>query len=404
MSDPSRVPIVGPLEPYVEGFASELTRRGYVRRVVVQHVRLMATLSRWLVQHEFPVAALPAAAERFLSARRAAGHARYRTGRCVRPLLTHLQDLGVVPPTPPATLTHPVDILLGRYSRYLTSERGLGAATVRGYVEALRPFLRSRLAAHGLHVDVEHLCAADVTAFVVAHVPAQSRHAAKMTVCVLRSFLRFLHLEGALPTPLVGAVPAVAGWRLAGLPKSLDAATVQRLWASCDRQTPAGRRDFAILTVLARVGLRAGEAAALRLDDVDWQRGEMVVHGKGPRVERVPLPRDVGAAIASYLRGGRPSSAQDRAVFVRQLAPHYGLTSTGVTQVVAAAAQRAGLGTIHAHRLRHFAATQILRAGGSFAEVTQLLRHRLVRTTAIYAKVDREALRTIARPWPGGVA
>jgi site-specific recombinase XerD len=179
---------------------------------------------------------------------------------------------------------------------------------------------------------------------------------------------------------------------------------VRHLLASCDRRTAVGARDFAILTTLVRVGLRAGEVAALGLDDLEWRLGEIVVHGKGPRVERLPLPTDVGAAIASYVRRHRPSTAQDRAVFVRRLAPHCGLTPGGITQVVAAAARRAGLGTIYAHRLRHFAATQTLRAGGSLAEIKQLLRHRLASTTAIYTKVDREALRTIARPWPGGVA
>jgi site-specific recombinase XerD len=404
MSDPSRICILGPLEPFAPGFASELARQGYVPRVVVYHLRLMADVSRWLTEQDLQVSDLTREAERFLQARRAAGYTRYWTGQALRPLLTYLRSLGVVAPTPLPVFTNPVDVMLARYRHYLTSERGLGAATARGYLDAVRPFLRTRLSPDGLHVDLEHLCGADVTAFVVAHTPTQSRHGAKMTVCSLRSVLQFLHLDGAITTPLVAAVPSVAGWRLAGLPKSVDASDVQRLLASCDRHTPDGSRDFAILTTLARIGLRAGEVAALRLDDLDWRLGEIVVHGKGPRVERLPLPTDVGAALAAYLRRGRPSSVQDRAVFVRCMAPHRGLTPTGITQIVAAAAQRAGLGTIYAHRLRHFAAMQTLRAGGSFAEIKQLLRHRLVQTTAIYAKVDREALRTIARPWPGGAA
>lgn len=402
MPDPSRVHIGGPLRPYAAGFTSELAQQGYAPRVIVHHLRLMADVSRWLTEQGRSVCALTTEAERFLSTRRAAGHLRHCTHRGLRPLLTHLQRLGVVPLA--AAPINAVDVMLARYGRYLTSERGLGAASARGYLDALRPFLRSRLAANGRHVDVEHLSRADVTAFVVARAPTQSRHAAKMTVCVLRSFLRFLHLEGSMPTLLVDAVPSVAGWRLAGMPRTLEASDVQRLLAACDRHTAIGARDFAILTTLARVGLRAGEVAALRLDDLDWRTGEIVVHGKGPSVERLPLPTDVGAAIAAYLRRGRPSRAHDRAVFVRSLAPYRGLTSVGLSQVVAAAAQRAGLGTIYAHRLRHFAATQTLRAGGSLTEIKQLLRHRRAQTTAISAKVDREALRTIARPWPGGVA
>ncbi|MGI9097327.1 MAG: site-specific integrase [Solirubrobacteraceae bacterium] len=245
------------------------------------------------------------------------------------------------------------------------------------------------------------MAAADVTAFVVARCPHQSRGAAKMTVTALRSLLGFLHVEGLIAQSLVGAVPSAASWRLSGLPRALEPEQVRRLLDSCDRSARTGRRDLAILTMLVRLGLRAGEVAGLRLEDVDWRAGEVVVVGKGRRAERLPLPVDVGEAITSYLRDGRPSSAQDRSLFVRVKAPHRGLTSGGVTQVVVSAGRRAGLGPIHAHRLRHSAATQMLRAGGSLEEIGQVLRHRAALTTAIYAKVDRDALRELARPWPG---
>jgi site-specific recombinase XerD len=179
---------------------------------------------------------------------------------------------------------------------------------------------------------------------------------------------------------------------------------VSRLLASCDRGTPGGRRDYAILTVLARLGLRAGEVAGLELDDLDWRGGEIIVRGKGNRAERLPLPADVGEAVAGYLRAGRPATAAGRTVFVRVKAPRRALTKGGVTQVVAAAGRRAGLGPLSAHRLRHTVATELLRAGAPLAEIGQLLRHRSALTTAIYAKVDRDALRTIARAWPGGAA
>jgi len=206
-----------------------------------------------------------------------------------------------------------------------------------------------------------------VIAFVVAHTPHQSHHAAKLTVSALRSFLRLLHVEGAITHPLVAAAPSVAGWRLAGLPKGVEPGHVRSLLASCDSRTTAGCRDFAILTLLARLGLRAAEVSALQLGDLDWRVGEMVVHGKGSRAERLPVPADVGAAVAAYLRDGRPASAQGRSVFVRLMAPHGALSPTGVTHVVASAAQRAGLGSIHARRLRHVAAMQTLRAGGSLS-------------------------------------
>lgn len=404
MTDPSRVRIGGALQPFATGFATALARQGYVPRAVISHLHLMAHVSRWLMEQALQVSDLGTEAERFLHARLAAGYTAHRTGHALRPMLTYLRTLGVVPPASAPVLTSPVDVMLSRYQHYLTVERGLGAATARGYGDAVRPFLRARISLDSLHLDIEHLKAADVTAFVVAHAPKQSRHAAKLTVSALRSFLRFLHLEGAITQPLAAAVPSVAGWRLAGLPKGVDPAHVQRVLSSCDRRTAAGCRDFAILTMLARLGLRAAEVAALRLDDIDWHVGEIVVHGKGSRVERLPLPADVGTAIAAYLLDRRPATAQGRTVFVRLMAPHGALSPIGVTQVVAAAAQRAGLGLIHAHRLRHFVATQTLRTGGSLAEVKQLLRHTRAQTTAIYAKVDREALRMIARPWPGGAA
>ncbi|WP_231711193.1 site-specific integrase [Xanthobacter dioxanivorans] len=199
-------------------------------------------------------------------------------------------------------------------------------------------------------------------------------------------------------------MPSVAGRRLVGLPKGLAPDQIQCLLASCDSHTRRGCRDVAILTMLVRLGMRAGEVAKLQLDDIDWRAGEIVVRGKGNSIERLPLPPDVGEAVAEYLQSARPPSAQGRTVFVRIKAPHRHLTSCGVSNVVADAGQKAGLGRIHAHRLRHTTAMQMLRAGASLPEVGQLLRHRSALTTAIYAKIDRETLRMIARAWPGDAA
>jgi site-specific recombinase XerD len=193
----------------------------------------------------------------------------------------------------------------------------------------------------------------------------------------------------------------VAGWRLTGLPKGLDPAQVRALLASCDRRRATGRRDFAIVLLLLRLGLRAGEVARLSLDDIDWHHGELVVLGKGNRAERLPLPADVGAAITTYLQRGRPSTSEGRTVFVRVKAPHLALTPGGVSNVVFDAGQRAGLGRIHAHRLRHTTASSMLSSGASMAEIGQVLRHRSALSTALYAKVDRQALSVLARPWPG---
>jgi integrase/recombinase XerD len=219
----------------------------------------------------------------------------------------------------------------------------------------------------------------------------------------LRAFLRFLHLDGVIDRDLAGAVPSVASWRLAGLVKALDSRTVAQLLASCDRRTRVGRRDYAVLIVLSRLGLRAGEVAALRLADIDWRAGELSVRGKGSRHERLPLPSDVGDALAGWLSRGRPR-CECVFVFTRAVAPLGGLSSGGVSTIVQRACRRAGLPVVGAHRLRHTAATEMLRAGGSLAEVGQVLRHRGRDVTSIYAKVDRLALAAVVARWPGAVA
>jgi site-specific recombinase XerD len=401
MGDLSWVRVVGPLEPFADGFAAELARQGYTPNSARLQMGLVAHLSRWLAAEGHGVAALGGVAiEAFLVSRRDAGYTSHLSGRALAPLLAYLRGLGVAVAVAVASAVGPVEVLLGRYRRYLEVERGLVCDAARGYVDKVRPFLDGRVGADGL--DLADLDAAEVIAFVVARCPQLGSSSAKLTVVALRSLLVYLHVEGQISRPLAGAVPSVASWRLAGLPKGLEPAEVRSLLASCDRETANGRRDFAILTVLVRLGLRSGEVAALGLDDVDWRAGEIVVQGKGRRSERLPLPADVGEAMAAYLHDGRPVGALGRAVFVRVKAPWRALTGGGVGQVVAAASRRAGLGEIHAHRLRHTAATEMLRAGASLPEVGQVLRHRSHLATSVYAKVDDNALRVLARPWPGG--
>jgi integrase/recombinase XerD len=250
---------------------------------------------------------------------------------------------------------------------------------------------------------LQQLDAGQVTSFMLSYCQGRNPKSAKAMVTAVRALLRFLHVAGHVPVPLAPAVPAVAGWRLASLPRGLDAAVVGRLLGSCDRSTVMGRRDFAVLVMLARLGLRGGEAAALELADVDWRGGEVAIRGKGSRIERLPLPAEVGEAVAAYLMAGRPRCGA-ATVFCTVRAPYRALSPGGIRDIMGRACRRAGLPRLGAHRLRHSLATEMLRAGASLPEVGQVLRHRSQLATSIYAKVDENALRVLARPWPGGAS
>lgn len=402
MGDPSRVRVTGPLEFYADGFRTRLSNRGYTPYGAIGQVRLMAHVSRWLAAERLGVADLDVArVERFLTARRAEGYVQWCSPKAMVPLLEYLRELGVAPIPVLEPLTA-VEVLLARYRDYLLTERRLAATTARGYVDMVRPFVEDRSGTCGGVPDLAGLSAGDVSRFVLSACAGRNRGSAKLLVTALRSLLGFLHVTGEIARSLVAAVPSVASWRLVGLPRGLETGQVRQLLDSCDRRTRLGRRDFAILTLLARFGLRRGEVAALALDDIDWTVGEIVVHGKGSRRDRMPLPVDVGEALVGYLQRGRPPQAQGRTVFVRVRAPHRPLTPGGVSAVVIAAGQRCGLGKLTAHRLRHSTAVDLLRSGAGLTEIGQLLRHRLALTTSIYAKVDLASLRPLARPWPAG--
>ena len=362
----------------------------------------MADVSAWLAARGLGPGDLTGAlVERVMVARRASGCSRLFSSRALSPLLEYLCGLGVLAPAQPAVPLSAVEAIIERYSSYLLERRGLAPSTVRNYVGVARVFLAWREATMG-GLCLEELDAAAVSEFVLQEARRSCVGSAKCMVTRLRVLLRFLHVEGEIEHALVDAVPSVAGWRLAGLVKALDARSVQRLLGSCDRRTRVGRRDFAIITMLSRLGLRSGEVAALQLGDVDWRVGELLVRGKGSRQERLPLPADVGETLAGWLARGRPRR-ESVFVFTRLRAPHGGLSAGAVSQVVRRACQRAGLPVVSAHRLRHTAATEMLRAGG-LTEVGQVLRHRSRDVTSIYAKVDRLALAAVVMPWPGSAA
>ena len=286
--------------------------------------------------------------------------------------------------------------VLAEFRMWLDRERGLSPESVRCYSSQAKAFL----AAIGGPGDVNSLNAAIITAFMVDHSRGRNTWSAKAMVTSLRAFLRFAHATGRTAVPLAGAVPAVASWRLSALLRGMPAAEIERLLAGCDQNTVSGLRDYAVLSLLARLGLRGAEAAGLQLDDIDWRAGEIAVTGKGSRTERLPLPAPAGEALAAWLTGGRPPCGS-RAVFVTVRRPYRQLTGSSVRAAMGRACDRAGLERRGAHRLRHALATEMLRAGASLPEVGQVLRHRSLLSTAVYAKVDQDALRPLARPWPG---
>jgi integrase/recombinase XerD len=394
-----RVRVTGPLAPYALGFRECLAGLGY--RSGYGLVGLMSELSAWLSGEGLDASGLTGEAwERFASKRDfASSSGRKRWERSASLLLEYLGEVVGLPAWgPPRGCDDPVGLVIDGYELYLRHERGMAARSVRNYLEVARLFLLFVVRACG-RLDLEALSAAVVIEFVAAESLRLKVTSAKATTTRLRSFLRYLHLKSLTACSLVGSVPSVATWRLASLPKGLERSQVAALLASCDRRSSIGRRDYAILVVLSRLGLRAAEVAGLQLEDVDWRAGDLAVWGKGSRVERLPLPVDVGEAVAGWLQRGRPR-CKDRSVFVRMRAPQRGLSPEGISAVVSHACERAGLPRCGAHALRHTAATEMLRGGASLAEVGHVLRQRSSEVTSIYAKVDRRALSALVRPWP----
>jgi integrase/recombinase XerD len=397
MTTPRPVRVRGPLAPWAQGFGEHLAGEGF--RSGADHLYLMAQLSRWMDGAGLEVGSLSATViDDFAAWRAAQGFVSPVSAYRVSLLIDYLIGVGVLSEGEAALPAGSTEALVERYKCYLIGQRGFGADSVRAYLDAARLFL-AWLGAEGV-VDLEDVTAGEVTRFVVEEVRRLKVASAKAMTTRLRSLLRFLYVEGLVVAPLADAVPSVAGWRLATLPKALPPAQVTALLGSCDRRSAIGRRDFAIFVVLSRLGLRAGEAARLGLSDIDWRSGELTVRGKGNRVDRLPLPLDVGEAIAAWLSRGRPI-CQDRSLFVRVRAPHRALTSGGVSSIVWRACGRAGLDPARAHRLRHSAATGMLAGGASLGEIGQVLRHQRSDTTALYAKVDRKSLMAVVRPWPG---
>ena len=388
----------GQLGPQVEGYRAWLAHRGYTPQTIRNMLADLGRLGRWmsgegLVPSKLDEDAMVA----FLAAPQAAGRRRALGPRAMMPLLSFLREAGVTPAAkPPRT---PLEALLGEYRMWLARERGLATATVLRYENTARRFLQQQAMAGGV-LELTGLAGTDVNAFLLRECGRVSAGSAKGRVAELRAVLRFLYLQGLTPLRLGTAVPPVGGWRLAALPPAMTAADVQLLLDNCDRSTDVGVRDFAIMTLVARLGLRSIEVARLELRDVDWRAGELVVRGKARRQDRLPLPAGVGEALVAYLTRGRVPAGAQR-LFLTCRAPRGPIRADLVGDVVERACLRAGLPRAGPHRLRHALAAELLRRGAGLVAISQVLRHQDLATTALYAKVDLTTLRQVAQPWPG---
>jgi len=396
MSGPRRLD--GRLAPFVSGYRVWLLEAGYTPQTTRGMLMVLGQLGRWMEttgveSGELDVAAVDA----FLVSLRVDGRRRVPTVRALRSMLSYLRLVGVMVPKELPVLS-PVEVLVGEYREWLVADRGLAAMTVLRYETLARRFLSSRVSPTD-ELGVAGLDGAVVSRFLLGECNRVCLASAKGKVAELRSLLRFLHLRGFTARSLAESVPGVAGWRETTVPPTMPQSDIERLLANCDRVTVDGARDHAILTLLARLGLRSIEIARLQLEDLDWRAGDLLVRGKARRDDRLPMPDDVGEALAGYLAlRGRHES---RSVFLTLRAPTRPIHADLVGDVVQRHCRQAGVPHVGPHRLRHTLATRMLARGASLADISHVLRHSDLATTAVYAKVDLGRLRQVARPWPG---
>jgi site-specific recombinase XerD len=391
----------GPLFPYINAYSAKLREERYAVSSIDRHLLAFDHLSRWLERTNRRVRDLnEAVASDFL--RSVKGPSRNDQARAmVGRLLPMLCGIGALTPTK-LRLTQDEKRVLD-YRQYLSEERGLAEGSIDLLLRYANRFLFAKFGSGRLNLS--KLTASDVTLFVKRHAHQHSPSYARAMLKGMRSFLRYLYYKQLIDIDLSQTVPKVAVWSFSTLPKFLSTEQVRQVLRHCDRTTPLGRRDYAILLLLARLGLRAGEVVRLNLEDIDWENARITVMGKGEKPAQLPLPADAGKAIASYLRHDRPRCGCRR-LFLCAHAPLRGFGSSGaVSEIVRWALVKAGVvvpGRKGAHLLRHGLATTMLRKRASLDEIGELLRHKSRQTTAIYAKVDLESLRALALPWPGG--
>jgi site-specific recombinase XerD len=383
--------------------ADRLAADGFSRVHSRIQLRLVGHFNRWLEQRRIQ----PKDLDEEIIKRYWRGFERrkrvrwYDVGALVR-LLDLLREEGITPPRTIEAVPTPREALLEEYRCYLLDERGLSQATARNVLPFVDRFLMRRFPRH--HFDFPALNAKDVTAFVRKEAAGLGSVQAKHMVTALRGFFRYLRHRGEIETDLAGCVPCVPYYSLSTVPKFLPPGTVEKILRAIDRRSPMGRRDRAMLMLLVRLGLRTCELVRLELEDIDWELGEITIRGKGGRWSKLPLPPDVGEALAVYLRHDRPRCLA-RQVFITQRAPITGLsTGCAIVKAVSRALKRAGVESERTggYLFRHTLATEMLGRGASLREIGEVLRHRKADTTRIYAKVDFGALRKLAQPWPGG--
>lgn len=398
MAEVCRMKVSGPLAPFAGGVVDRLLAEGYLEETARELMAVVAELSDWLDERGLVAGNLSGqVVEEFFSG--GDRSRRRRSPRSLAQVMGYLRSVGVVGPEIAARVGR-TDVeadLLEAFGDWCVTQRGLTSITTDQYLARMDRFLR--LWRPVGEIVVGDLDGAAVLSTVRTAAEVMSSPSLRCTVTALRSFLRFLCVTDRVASPLVSAVPALKAWPRIALPAAVPAAQARRLVACCDSSTRRGRRDAAVLTLLVRLGLRASEVSRLGLDDIDWRRGQITVRGKGGRGDVVPLPVEVGEAMAAYLQDGRQSSSV-RAVFLTAVAPIRPLTGDGVALVVRRACARAGVAPIGPHRLRHTLATETLRAGAPMAEVAQLLRHADQATSSIYAAADVTAVAALVRPWP----
>ncbi len=393
----------GLLSEHLDSYAALLSQCNYSRASTQRQLLLVSRFSQWLQRNGIELRKVDEdVLQRFLRLHPCKTRLRGGDLAALNRLLTLLRQRGVVPPKSDSAPLRPRQRVTAEFGRYLLDERRLSQAARVNYLPFVERFLRERF--ENGKVNLSWLRAADVTGFVQRQARQLSPGSAKLLVTALRSFFRHLRHRGKISTDLAACVPSVPNWSFSALPKFLPAGAGQRVLKHCDRRTSGGKRNYAILLLLARLGLRAGEVVFLRLEDLDWGAGQITVCGKGGASTPLPLPADVGRALATYLRDGRPRCSSRR-VFIRDRAPLTGFASSvAISTLVMRALKKAGVDSVHkgAHVFRHTLATDLLRQGCSLDEIGELLRHRSPNTTAIYAKVDLVALRSLALPWLGG--